>query len=432
MTQKQRKRAEAKAQFVRSKAGFKKMDSFAVLAREARAKLKQSPTGYRVLWSSNVNHIWIDTVCINKESSAELSEAINSMFAWYQGAAACFAYMGDCDSDADLAKARWFTRGWTLQELLAPKEVIFFSASWTVMGTRTSLANTIRAITRIQADYLLGREPISDATVARRMSWTSTRCTTREEDTAYCLLGIFGINMPLLYGEGSRAFIRLQEEIIRHHNDHTIFCWSWPASPDLDACPEWSGCLAPQPSVFAESGYFQQGYPDEGRGPHEFQLTNAGLRINAVVLDCLKETYKLLVFNAVEPRPDEIHPRFVCVLMQSTRQGDMYLARSRFPNQLLVLPHSQRGFGNADARRTVYLVHERDPNTVLLKRKKPLWMKSVSDGSSVLIINSSPIMARYLPYCPLTRICHTYTGRQRPKVDSLQSSRLAYPLSRSL
>jgi len=417
MTPEQRHRAQAKAQSVRLSSGFRKIDLFATLARDTRTDWTTIPPGYQALQSSilNTSHIWVDTVCVNKESSAGLGEAINSMFVWYQSAATYFAYLGDCGGEANLAEARWFTRGWTLQELLAPKEVILLSASWAVMGTRTSLSGTISTIARIQPEYLLGRDHIWTATVAHRMSWAANRHTTREEDTAYCLLGLFGINMPLLYGEGGRAFIRLQEEIIRHSNDHTIFCWSWPVSHNLDSYPEWSGCLAPQPSVFADSGHYQQGYPDEddtGGESREFQLTNAGLRMNAVVLECLRETYKLLVFNATESRPDDIYPRFVCVVVQSTHQGDSYLARSSFPNRPLALPHSQRAFGSAKARRRVYLMHERDPNVTSLNRKRSFWMKLVSAYQSPF---SSFTPCPRLPMRPQTadHLCHPRysTGR---------------------
>jgi len=225
MTPEQRHRAQAKAQSVRLSSGFRKIDLFATLARDTRTDWTTIPPGYQALQSSilNTSHIWVDTVYVNKESSAELSEAINSIFVWYQSAATYFAYLGDCGGEANLAEARWFTRGWTLQELLAPKEVILLSASWAVIGTRTSLSGTISTIARIQPEYLLSRDHIWTATIAHHISWAANRHTTRKEDTAYCLLGLFGINMPLLYGEGGRAFIRLQEEIIRHSNDHTIF-----------------------------------------------------------------------------------------------------------------------------------------------------------------------------------------------------------------
>ncbi|TEY66937.1 hypothetical protein BOTCAL_0130g00120 [Botryotinia calthae] len=110
----------------------------------------------------------------------------------------------------ELSKSRWFTRSWTLQELLAPSKVVFYSKNWVVLGDKSSiLTHVISDITGIDASYLLGNSPITAASVALRMFWISRRRTTRVEDMAYCMLGIFDINMPLLYGEGMKAFVRL-------------------------------------------------------------------------------------------------------------------------------------------------------------------------------------------------------------------------------
>jgi len=169
--------------------------------------------------------------CIDKTSSAELSEAINSMFRWYQKASVCYAYLADVLKDTDpdkdpeeFSRSRWFTRGWTLQELVAPKNVVFYSRSWKNIGTKERLCNTISTITGIDIDTLLG-EDVTFVSVANKMSWASGRRTTRTEDMAYCLLGIFDVNMPLLYGEGKKAFLRLQEEILRSSYDHSLFAW---------------------------------------------------------------------------------------------------------------------------------------------------------------------------------------------------------------
>jgi hypothetical protein len=173
-----------------------------------------------------------DTCCIDKSSSAELSEAINSMYAWYQRGVVCYAYLSDVQlwstyqpEDADGAwvaenpeavlqvmKSRWWTRGWTLQELIAPPSVVFYAATsqgWSKIGTKGSLIDLVAARTGIRDDILRGLD-VKKCSVAQRMSWASQRETTRTEDLAYCLLGIFGVNMPLLYGEGSKAFLRLQ------------------------------------------------------------------------------------------------------------------------------------------------------------------------------------------------------------------------------
>lgn len=180
-------------------------------------------------------HVWIDTCCICKTSSSELSESINSMFAWYRDARLCIAYLGDVpgrddvaatDSGFDLSK--WFTRGWTLQELIAPREVLFYRRDWSFMGLRSSLANRITGITGIAEDILSDHilENVGRFSVAARLAWAAWRKTSREEDRAYALMGLFGVNMPTIYGEGQKAaFLRLQNEIFRSSADHSIFAW---------------------------------------------------------------------------------------------------------------------------------------------------------------------------------------------------------------
>ncbi|KAI8721684.1 HET domain-containing protein [Fusarium sp. LHS14.1] len=180
--------------------------------------------------SDGYTYIWIDTCCIDKSSSAELSEAINSMYAWYKRSRVCYAYLEDIlIPDAKLlGLSRWFTRGWTLQELIAPSEVRFFTSSWEFLGSRDQLAKSISEITRIDRNVLkFGQQtqtPLEAYPIAQRMTWASGRTTTRTEDMAYCLLGLFQVNMPLLYGEGRKAFRRLQEEILRQSTwkDHSI------------------------------------------------------------------------------------------------------------------------------------------------------------------------------------------------------------------
>ncbi|KAF1984005.1 HET-domain-containing protein [Aulographum hederae CBS 113979] len=174
--------------------------------------------------------IWIDTCCIDKTSSAELTEAINSMFEYYNHSAVCYAYLADIDSLDTLEQSRWFTRGWTLQELLAPRVVIFFDSQWRKLGTKhgseNSLSKQIASRTGIPEDVIQGRL-VQTCNVAQRMSWAAQRELTREEDSAYCLLGLFDIHMTVIYGEGAeKAFLRLQEEIIRQSADHTLFIWT--------------------------------------------------------------------------------------------------------------------------------------------------------------------------------------------------------------
>jgi len=237
--------------------------------------------------------VWIDTCCIDKKSSAELSEAINSMYSWYAKSSVCYAYLEDLESSSILAamkstsdlmilrsindledlksfnilkdleliseledstsiscleNSKWFSRGWTLQELIAPRRVIFFNGRWKAFGSKQSLAGHISHITNIPLEILLGKSPLS-TTIAERMSWASKRQTTREEDVAYCLMGLFDIHMPPIYGEGSeKAFLRLQEEILSHNSDQTLFIWSQKHEPyNL-------GLLATSPKAFCNEG----------------------------------------------------------------------------------------------------------------------------------------------------------------------------------
>lgn len=181
--------------------------------------------------------LWVDTCCIDKRSSAELSEAINSMYRWYANSSKCYAYLHDVEDasfpmDRDNEKyhrfngwSEWFSRGWTLQELIAPKDVRFFNKRWNPIGNKYSLASTLHKITRVPTRILEGGLSAERVSVAQIMSWAADRETTRVEDRAYSLIGLFGVHMPMLYGEGCNAFHRLQLEIIRMSNDQSIFAW---------------------------------------------------------------------------------------------------------------------------------------------------------------------------------------------------------------
>ncbi|KAF2728081.1 HET-domain-containing protein, partial [Polyplosphaeria fusca] len=166
-----------------------------------------------------LHYAWVDTCCIDKRSSSELSEAINSMFRWYQNATRCYVYLADVSGDdstdvlSDFQRSRWFQRAWTLQELLAPRSVEFFTSRRARLGDRSSLVLDIHSRTGIPIRALQG-SPLSLFSVRERMSWTAGREAKREEDRAYSLLGIFDIHMPMLYGEKmENAFRRLNKEI---------------------------------------------------------------------------------------------------------------------------------------------------------------------------------------------------------------------------
>ncbi|KAI0467719.1 hypothetical protein F4859DRAFT_493404 [Xylaria cf. heliscus] len=190
-------------------------------------------------------YLWVDTCCIDKTSSAELSEAINSMYKWYVRSAECHALLADVPPAAEqdpespgsaFYGSRWFTRGWTLQELIAPRTLLFLARDWSILGDKRNnpaLVDVVADITGVPVAVLLGKARPGNISVASRLQWASGRQTTRVEDIAYCLLGIFDVNMPLLYGEGQRAFIRLQEAILKSTSDQSIFAWN-----DLDNLPQ--------------------------------------------------------------------------------------------------------------------------------------------------------------------------------------------------
>ena len=193
------------------------------------AKVRQACTIAR---ENGYDFLWIDSCCIDKTSSSELSEAINSMYEWYRGATVCYAYLADVPFDenhhavsSSFRTSRWYDRGWTLQELIAPSALTFLSKDWKVIGTKGSLCDLVEAVTGIPEEALLHTKPLHAFSVAERFSWAAERQTMREEDRAYSLLGIFGIHMPTLYGEGELAFQRLQEEIVRRIPDQTLFAW---------------------------------------------------------------------------------------------------------------------------------------------------------------------------------------------------------------
>jgi len=170
-------------------------------------------------------YFWIDTCCIDKSNNTELTEAINSMFRWYRNAAKCYVYLSDVSTNgfdqsgpslqswqSAFQKSRWFTRGWTLQELIAPRSVEFFCSNGNRLGDKKSLEKQLYKITGIPVSALQG-SPLSKFSFEERISWAKTRETKREEDEAYSLLGIIDISMPVIYGEGrENAFRRLNRE----------------------------------------------------------------------------------------------------------------------------------------------------------------------------------------------------------------------------
>ncbi|KAI1327593.1 HET-domain-containing protein [Xylariaceae sp. FL0255] len=304
--------------------------------RAGYAKIEQT---CRLALSQGIMYAWVDTCCIDKSSSSELSEAINSMFAWYRDSAVCYAWLFDFKRDADfnltdrmviasfeehefmrengvyddprqltttelemrdhnnklemrdrvnkleirdrvnkvLKTCRWFSRGWALQELIAPKHVEFYDRSWKFFGTKTDLAPILSYVTAIDVAVLKGGS-LSNVLIGRRMSWASNRQTTRVEDMAYCLLGLFDITMPLLYGEGEKAFVRLQEELIKSSNDLSIFAWTAPLNDQRQYRSLW----ASSPKDFTSCKWLVKPALEwNGRG--DFSITSRGLRTTDMI-----------------------------------------------------------------------------------------------------------------------------------------------------
>ncbi|KAH7081396.1 heterokaryon incompatibility protein-domain-containing protein [Paraphoma chrysanthemicola] len=318
-------------------------------------------------------YIWVDTCCIDKTSSAELSEAINSMYRWYKRAEVCYAYLEDVAADASLtesdeapsdttnsdeslakseptsnpllssddhsesslAKARWFSRGWTLQELIAPKEVRFYGTDWAFIGTKETLQDNLVFITGIDFDALDG-EPPESFSVSKRMSWAANRKTTRIEDLAYSLMGLFDVNMPLLYGEGEKAFMRLQEQILSDDDDQTLFAWT-PVAPRPSPYALGTSIFAKHPSDFVD-GFKFHSYVPHGEPPI---VTNKGLKIELPVLslrniphgvmDPRYRDYFLLVLYCGYHDDPLTHPAIVA---RRTGSGQTYVrheSRALFP-----------------------------------------------------------------------------------------------------
>ncbi|RMZ71925.1 conidial yellow pigment biosynthesis polyketide synthase [Pyrenophora seminiperda CCB06] len=284
------------------KAGFNKIEKCCAQAEK---------DGYK--WA------WIDSCCIDKRSSAELTEAINSMFQWYKLSDRCYVYLSDVSGGNEaiqrLNESQWFTRGWTLQELLGPKTIVFFTQDWVPIGYKVNwkiyktksvssvgdakfdglntdnflphadLADKLSTITDIPVDFLIGEKSPWQACIAQRMFWASRRETTREEDRAYSLMGLFDVNMPILYGEGlEKAFTRLQNEIMRKTPDQSILLWYHADTTSYRL-------LAESPDCFRNSGKIMS----LGQGASlsvgvatnwsSFYMTNIGLRITLPIIN---------------------------------------------------------------------------------------------------------------------------------------------------
>ncbi len=194
------------------------------------------------------------------------------MFSWYCNASICYAYLDDVDKTQDIKVSRWIKRGWTLQELVAPELVDFYGRDWQLLGSELSMAEDLSLWTRIDSLVLLERETLEEFSIATRMLWASNRETTRVEDMGYSLMGIFNVNMPLMYGEAHNAFVRLQEEILKRTPDDSILAWIHDNGQ--------GNYLPSKISSFASN----RKVVCTGAQHHSFEFTELGLRMNVPIL----------------------------------------------------------------------------------------------------------------------------------------------------
>ena len=323
--------------------------------------------------SSGLSWVWIDTCCIDKSSSAELSEAINSMFAYYNRSNFCIAYLEDVlphdqndnggeVTDKAFRRSRWFTRGWTLQELIAPARIYFCAQDWSIIGDKDSLRDSLHSVTLIDPKVLKEPWKRDECSIAQRMSWASKRITTRPEDEAYSLMGIFSVNMPLLYGEGAkRAFLRLQQEILKDSTDHSLFIWT--AIPDTSFEEPWEntmnltisygeqgGLLAYSPREFTDCGEIQVQYPNQLADGEPYDMTNVGLRIKLPTIE-LNESEYIAILDCSNSNHDNVYLGIRMMLNTTERKDGKAFARLLFhkPVSVRVEPWYVRSCGDTQA-----------------------------------------------------------------------------------
>ena len=292
-------RLERKMKSIQEKAGFRKILGcvnlviedlkFRLEFRSTRTESASSEdSGYEE--SNDIKYLWVDTCCIDKTSSAELSEAINSMYSWYHDSSWCIVYLEDVTSTEEnysisqasqFGRSRWFTRGWTLQELLAPEEPAFYNRHWKLIGNRSNLSKVISTVTGIY-EYHLRIRRLAPPSQTDVISWAAKRTTTRIEDLSYSLLGLVDVNMPLLYGEGSRAFHRLQLQILSQTKDLTILAWGYRSG--LESLK--IGLFASTPSNYDNCSHFRtESSPHVRRSLGNLLATDRSIQVSLPLLE---------------------------------------------------------------------------------------------------------------------------------------------------
>ncbi|KAF8845519.1 HET-domain-containing protein [Paxillus ammoniavirescens] len=334
-----------------------------ILQHQTPQSVKNKPGFAKILGCSEqtkkhgLNYIWIDTCCIDKTDNTELQEAINSMWDWYQDCDRCFVYMNDVRSgqnpdadDSDFSRSQWFRRGWTLQELLAPAKITFFAEDWSRIGKKAHrrIMKRIGLITGIPEGVLSDGDTTSFS-IARKMSWASQRTTTKKEDRAYSLMGVFEITMPIIYGGGENMFVKFQREIMKRSVDQSIFAWAVEsASPTAT-----TGLLTSSPAYFNEVDKIPYNVfvdkfsdlikPDPTPPQTHYSHTNLGIHITLPMKRVKgKDSLYLAMLRCTLPdNPD----RPLCIYLQPLAGGNNQWVRTRI-GELIPVPRDGELFEN--------------------------------------------------------------------------------------
>lgn len=230
--------------------------------------------------TAGISWLWNYATCVDRYSWAAQSEAINSLAQIYRGCEYTIIYLADLVFELvghetlgeRLADCRWFKNIWSIPQIIFSRAAFFFSTDWTQIGTKISLLPLISAIIGIDKPALDDSDCLEDYSIAKRMSWASRMTTTRTEDSAYALLGLFDVSLPIIHGEGQKAFFKLQEEILKDTNDFSLFAWDSPVPQ------EYTGLLAPSPACFHR---FKRGPIAPLRVDGEVHIHCAGITIQA-------------------------------------------------------------------------------------------------------------------------------------------------------
>ncbi|KAK2767571.1 hypothetical protein FQN54_003729 [Arachnomyces sp. PD_36] len=276
----------------KSKKGYPKLKGFCDLA---------ASQGYRYGWD--------DTCCINKVDLSELSEAISSMYRWYEECDLCIIYLEDVGPGRkSMMESTWFDRGWTLQELIGPRKAAFYDYNWHLLGTKSDLLEDLSTKTGIPIGILNHDVSLSSYSIAQRMSWAANRRTTKVEDRAYSLLGILDVNMPLIYGEREGGFKRLQQAIVQRYKDESIFAWSMKKGDTV------TGLYAPSPDFFAQCSDVIS-----ARGSPGFTENNGEISFSLKTIPHSMETYYALLNCTRKSSPDS---RIAIAISRTSEKND--------------------------------------------------------------------------------------------------------------